>query len=64
VNARWRICFSFRNGDAYDVEIVDCRRSPPDAPRLTLGLVRAGLFCLLRWEQSRNKFCKKFAKML
>jgi proteic killer suppression protein len=26
VNARWRICFSFRNGDAYDVEIVDHHR--------------------------------------
>jgi toxin HigB-1 len=23
VNARWRICFEFRNGDAYEVEIVD-----------------------------------------
>ncbi len=23
VNARWRICFVFRKGDAYDVEIVD-----------------------------------------
>ncbi len=23
VNARWRICFTFRKGDAYDVEIVD-----------------------------------------
>lgn len=23
VNARWRICFSFRKGDAHDVEIVD-----------------------------------------
>lgn len=23
VNARWRICFVFRNGDAYNVEIVD-----------------------------------------
>jgi len=23
VNARWRICFEFRDGDAYDVEIVD-----------------------------------------
>jgi proteic killer suppression protein len=23
VNARWRICFEFRKGDAYDVEIVD-----------------------------------------
>jgi proteic killer suppression protein len=23
VNARWRICFEFRSGDAYDVEIVD-----------------------------------------
>jgi proteic killer suppression protein len=22
-NARWRICFEFRKGDAYDVEIVD-----------------------------------------
>ncbi|MBM3648222.1 MAG: plasmid maintenance system killer protein [Alphaproteobacteria bacterium] len=22
-NARWRICFEFRQGDAYDVEIVD-----------------------------------------
>ena len=23
VNERWRICFGFRMGDAYDVEIVD-----------------------------------------
>ena len=23
VNDRWRICFSWRRGDAYDVEIVD-----------------------------------------
>ena len=23
VNERWRICFEFRNGDAYEVEIVD-----------------------------------------
>ena len=23
VNARWRICFSFRKGDAHGVEIVD-----------------------------------------
>jgi len=23
VNARWRICFQFREGDAYEVEIVD-----------------------------------------
>lgn len=23
VNARWRICFEFRNGDAYKVEIID-----------------------------------------
>ena len=23
INARWRICFEFRNGDAYNVEIVD-----------------------------------------
>jgi proteic killer suppression protein len=23
VNGPWRICFGFRNGDAYDVEIVD-----------------------------------------
>jgi proteic killer suppression protein len=23
VNARWRICFEFRQGDAHDVEIVD-----------------------------------------
>lgn len=23
VNARWRICFEFRKGDAFDVEIVD-----------------------------------------
>jgi proteic killer suppression protein len=22
-NARWRICFEFRKGDAYDVEITD-----------------------------------------
>jgi toxin HigB-1 len=26
VNARWRICFSFRKGDAHDVEIVDYHR--------------------------------------
>jgi len=23
VNARWRICFTFRTGDAFDVEIID-----------------------------------------
>jgi proteic killer suppression protein len=23
VNGRWRVCFEFRKGDAYDVEIVD-----------------------------------------
>ena len=23
VNRRWRVCFEFRKGDAYDVEIVD-----------------------------------------
>jgi proteic killer suppression protein len=23
VNDRWRICFEFRAGDAFDVEIVD-----------------------------------------
>lgn len=23
VNARWRICFEFRCGDAYEVEIAD-----------------------------------------
>jgi toxin HigB-1 len=23
VNAGWRICFEFRKGDAYEVEIVD-----------------------------------------
>jgi proteic killer suppression protein len=26
VNARWRICFLFRRGDAHDVEIVDHHR--------------------------------------
>jgi toxin HigB-1 len=26
VNARWRICFAFRKGDAHDVEIVDYHR--------------------------------------
>ena len=26
VNARWRICFHYRKGDAYDVEIVDYHR--------------------------------------
>ena len=25
-NDRWRICFRFEDGDAYDVEIVDCHR--------------------------------------
>jgi len=23
INAQWRICFEWREGDAYDVEIVD-----------------------------------------
>ena len=23
VNGRWRICFEFRKGDAYEVEIAD-----------------------------------------
>jgi toxin HigB-1 len=23
VNERWRICFEFRDGDVYDVEVVD-----------------------------------------
>jgi toxin HigB-1 len=26
VNERWRICFSWRDGDAYNVEIVDYHR--------------------------------------
>jgi toxin HigB-1 len=26
VNARWRICFEFRKGDAHSVEIVDYHR--------------------------------------
>ncbi len=26
VNARWRICFEFRKGDAFDVEIIDYHR--------------------------------------
>jgi toxin HigB-1 len=26
INARWRICFSWVNGDAYDAEIVDYHR--------------------------------------
>lgn len=26
VNHRWRICFEFRKGDAYEVEIVDYHR--------------------------------------
>lgn len=26
VNARWRICFRFKGGDAYDVEIIDYHR--------------------------------------
>jgi proteic killer suppression protein len=26
VNGPWRICFEFRRGDAYDVEIVDYHR--------------------------------------
>jgi len=24
VNDQWRICFSWRSGDEYDVEIIDC----------------------------------------
>lgn len=23
INSQWRVCFQWRNGDAYDVEIVD-----------------------------------------
>jgi proteic killer suppression protein len=26
VNARWRICFEFRKGDAFEVEIADYHR--------------------------------------
>jgi proteic killer suppression protein len=26
VNARWRICFEFRQGDAYEVELTDYHR--------------------------------------
>jgi proteic killer suppression protein len=26
VNERWRVCFEFRKGDAYEVEIVDYHR--------------------------------------
>jgi len=26
VNGRWRICFRFKDADAYDVEIVDYHR--------------------------------------
>jgi proteic killer suppression protein len=26
VNGPWRICFEFRKGDAYNVEIVDCHK--------------------------------------
>ncbi len=26
VNDQWRVCFAWRNGDAYDVEIVDYHR--------------------------------------
>ncbi len=26
VNGRWRICFEFRRGDAYNVEIIDYHR--------------------------------------
>ena len=24
INDRWRVCFEWRDGDAYNVEIVDC----------------------------------------
>jgi proteic killer suppression protein len=26
ISGPWRICFTFRNGDAYDVEIIDYHR--------------------------------------
>ena len=26
VNDRWRICFEYRKGDAYEIEIVDYHR--------------------------------------
>ena len=26
INRRWRLCFEFRNGDAFNVEIVDYHR--------------------------------------
>lgn len=25
INDKWRVCFEFRNGNAYDVEIIDYR---------------------------------------
>lgn len=32
VSERWRICFEFRGGDAFDVEIVDYRKGQNMAP--------------------------------
>ena len=32
MNGRWRICFEFRAGDAYEVEIVDYHRDEPMLP--------------------------------
>lgn len=32
VNARWRICFPFRKGDAYDVDLVDYHKGRPCLP--------------------------------
>lgn len=26
INDQWRVCFRWRDGDAHDVEIVDCHR--------------------------------------
>jgi proteic killer suppression protein len=25
LNEQWRLCFKWKDGDAFDVEIVDCR---------------------------------------
>jgi hypothetical protein len=31
VNGPWRICFKFKDGDAYDVEIIDCHNEKGSA---------------------------------
>jgi addiction module HigA family antidote len=55
VNARWRICFFFRKGDAHDVEIVDYHRGE------TMPLAAHPGRLLKRELQARNLSANRLA---